>query len=421
MELFQPTKKLFRLDIFKCQSLKSLVRAMAKTFEKYRDILPPSRDARILLKPNLNSNMNALTGNTTDLRLLSAIVQCLKERGYDNIVIGEGTNSGFYRSKIGVISRLRVDYLARYYGVEVKDLNYADGRDINFSSGVKARVAGECLDADLFINVPKLKTHFEVGMSVCLKNLIGCLIGQENKKKTHQSLAENILLLNHNIKPHLHIVDGLMAMEGLGPTRGKPKNMGLIVVGTDPFLMDMVCAKIARFEYRSITTLKLAEEQGIITEKYHEYLRGLNISSFIKEFEKPKANRFAAFVHSPKRQKYFLAVRNTRIFTFLASTSFFGYLLFLSGLRQDNFIPNEMMFKRLSFDRSLCENGCIKCSDYCPMGLQLPEQIKNHDNRCIKCLYCFLVCPTHAIGFKGNFGFMADQLKQYDKITREVA
>ena len=328
MESFHLTKSPFSLDIFKCRSLESIIGAMAKTFEVHKDLLPPSKDARILIKPNLNSNMNALTGNTTDLRMLRALVQCLKEEGYDNIVIGEGTNSGFYRSKIGVISRLRVDSLAKYYGIQTKDLNYSEGRNINFSGDVKARIAEECLDADLFINVPKLKTHFEVGMSVCLKNLIGCLIGQENKKKTHQFLAENILNLNRSVKPHLHIVDGLIAMEGLGPTRGKPKNMGLMIVGTDPFLIDMVCARIARFDYRLITTLKLAEDQGIITEKHHEYLQSLNLYSFIKEFEKPKANLFAAFVHSPKRQKYFLAVRNTRLFTFLASTNFFGYLLF---------------------------------------------------------------------------------------------
>ena len=79
------------------------------------------------------------------------------------------------------------------------------------------------------------------------------------------------------------------------------------------------------------------------------------------------------------------------------------------------------MFKGFSFEESFCETGCTKCMDYCPIGLRLPSQIKKHDDRCIKCLYCFLVCPTNAIGFKGNLGFMADQLRQYDKITREIA
>jgi len=421
MESLYQTGTPFRHDLFRCRSLRDVTEAISIVFEQYSEIFPASKDARILIKPNLNSNMNALTGNTTDLRLLSALVQGLKKRGYQNIVIGEGTNSGFYRSKIGVISRLRVDALARYYGIEVKDLNYSEGREISFAGGVKARVARECLEADLFINVPKLKTHFEVGMSVCLKNLIGCLRGQENKKKTHQSLAENILRLNHSIKPHLHIVDGIIAMEGLGPTRGKPKNMGLIVVGTDPFLIDMVCARIAQFDYRSVTTLKLAEDRGLITKDYGDFMTSLDIPSFTSKFEEPKANPLVSFIHSPKRQKYFLAIRNTRLFSFLASTSFFGHLLFLSGLRQDNFIMDEMVCDGLSFDESLCRDGCTKCSDYCPIGLKLPVQLKERDNGCIQCLYCFLVCPTKAIGFKGTLGFMADQLRQYDSMTHEIA
>jgi len=150
-------------------------------------------------------------------------------------------------------------------------------------------------------------------------------------------------------------------------------------------------------------------------------LRNLDIPSFSNAFEKPKANSFAAFVHSPKRQKYFLAVRNTKLFSFLASTNFFGALLFKSGLRQDNFIQEEMIFEGFSFESSLCKSECTKCSDYCPMGLELPRQLKQQESRCIECLYCYLVCPTKAIGFKGNLGFMKDQLKQYDKITREVA
>ncbi|NQT55122.1 MAG: DUF362 domain-containing protein, partial [Desulfobacteraceae bacterium] len=228
---------------------------MFEVLEKYKDLLPSSNYAKILLKPNLNANMNALTGNTTDLRILSVVIQYLKENGFTNIIIGEGTNSGYYRNKIGVISRLKVDQLARHYGVNVKDLNYSKTHEIDFARGVKAQVAKECLEADLFINIPKLKTHFEVGMSVCLKNLMGCLVGQENKKKTHQNLAENILRVNQSVKPHLHIVDALIAMEGLGPTRGTPIRMDAILIGTDPYLIDLVCAKIAGFHYKDIKTL----------------------------------------------------------------------------------------------------------------------------------------------------------------------
>ncbi len=46
-----------------------------------------------------------------------------KNKGYNNIVIGEGTNSGCYRNNISVIARLKVDELAKYYGIKVIDFN----------------------------------------------------------------------------------------------------------------------------------------------------------------------------------------------------------------------------------------------------------------------------------------------------------
>ncbi|MCK5687566.1 DUF362 domain-containing protein, partial [bacterium] len=212
----------FRLDIIKCSTFREIREKLAEALENYRDLLPQAKDALILLKPNLNSNMSALTGNTTDLRILSAVILFLKDEGYTNIVIGEGTNSGFYRNRISVISRLGVDRLARYFGITVKDLNYSDLHEIDLDQGIKAHVAKEVMDAEMLINLPKLKTHFENGMTVCLKNLMGCLVGQKNKKKIHDNLPENILRLNDAIKPHLHIVDALIAMEGLGPSKGIP-------------------------------------------------------------------------------------------------------------------------------------------------------------------------------------------------------
>lgn len=409
----------FGIEILKYESFKNVKEAAIVALEKYRNLLPASKHAKILLKPNLNSNMNALTGNTTDLRLLSALIQVLKEIGYTNIVVGEGTNSGFYRNKIGVISRLKLDELAGYYGVSVKDLNYAEPYEIEFDGGVNAQVARDCMEADLFINLPKLKTHFEVGMSVCLKNLMGCLVGQENKKKTHKNLAENIIRINQNIKPHLHIVDGLIAMEGLGPTRGTPVRLDTVIIGTDPYLIDLACAKIASFDYRKISTLYLAEQKGLLTVAHHHYVDSLDLSKIKRVFTRPKANAFAGFIHNPKRQKYFLAIRNTHFFSYLASTNWFGKFLFYTGLRQDVFSKEEMTCNGLYLDTEMCDE-CGLCREYCPVELELPGYLNSIDGRCIRCLYCFGVCPREAIKFEGTFGFFDEQNRQYDKIIRKL-
>ncbi|OGQ51572.1 MAG: [Fe-S]-binding protein [Deltaproteobacteria bacterium RIFCSPLOWO2_02_FULL_53_8] len=411
----------FRFDILKAYSVTEIRDTVADALNRYADILPVSKKAKIVIKPNMNSNMNSLTGNTTDLRLVAGVIEFLKGRGYKDITVCEGTNSGFYRSGISVISRLSYDRLARHYGVKLIDLNYSKPVEIEFENGVKAGVAKEVVEADFLINMPKLKTHFEAGMSVCLKNLMGCLVGQENKKKTHLNLSRNIVNINKRVKPNLHIVDGLISMEGLGPTRGTPIRTGVILIGTDPYLIDLAAAKLADFDYKKVRTLRAAEDLGLLTAEHKKFVGSLDMSSVSRKFKEPIANWFASFIHSPKRQRYFLAVRNTRMFTYLCSTKLFGHLLFKTGLRQDNFIKDEMRFDGFAFKKELCRKGCAKCAEYCPVYLNLPTAFESKLKGCIACQYCFLVCPTRAIEFKGELGFLAEQLRQYDEITREKA
>src|SRR3989344_2662603 len=405
------------ISVYNAKGLADLHDAVKGIFKKYGSLLPPDKGARIFLKPNLNANMNALTGNTTDLRLLAAIIEGLKEQGYTNITIGEGTNSGYYRHNISVISRLKVDELARYYGIKTIDLNYSEPYQIEFKNGIKASVSKDVIDADFMINIPKFKTHFEAGMSVCLKNLMGCLIGQENKKKTHKSLARNILHINEYIKPHLHIVDGLIAMEGLGPTRGTPVKLGLIIAGTNPYLIDLLCARIAKFDYKKVTTLKVAEELGRLTPEHHTFVNSLDIKKYEREFLPPKAGPIANFIHHPSRQKYFLAIRNTRLFNYLCSTKIAGKILYATGLRQDVFIDDEMHCEGLDIDWEKCTR-CNKCDEYCPVGINLPDHLNKANNGCIECLYCYMVCTEKDITFKGEFGFVSEQLRQYDTAVR---
>jgi ferredoxin len=344
------------------------------------------------------------------------------------VAVGEGTNSGFYRNRISVITRLKVDELCRHHGVTVLDLNYSRPHLIDFADGVKAQVAWEVVEAardGLLINLPKLKTHFEMTMSVCLKNLMGTLVGQENKKKTHLSLAANILMLNQAVRPQLHIVDALVAMEGLGPTRGTPLRLDTVLVGRDPYLIDLACAAIAGFDHRDIPTLRLAEERGLVSAEHHRAVAALDLPTAGRPFAPPKAGALASFIHSPKRQKYFLAVRQTPLFTYLASTDWFGNLLFKTGLRQDVFDQKEMSCAWLGIDSKACDD-CGICADFCPQGRDLPGAImrqpqgeKGED--CLHCLYCHAVCPRRAILFAGDKGFYAEQERQYDDLIRRMA
>lgn len=376
----------------------------------------PGKSSRILLKPNCNANMNSLTGNTTDLRIIFSLVKLLKDLGYHHIVIGEGTNSGYYRNNISVMKRLKLDRLTRYFGIEMIDLNFSKGRAIEFETGTQADVADICFEADYFINLPKMKTHFEAGMSVCLKNLMGCLVGQENKKKTHESLAANINNINKAIRPDLQIVDAMVAMEGLGPTRGTPKLTDLMIVGTDPYACDLACAQLADIQANSLPVIDSACSQGLIPNTIFKMINTLDLARLASTFAPPKAGPLATYIHHPKRQKHFLKIRNTPFFTYLASTGWFGNLLFLTGLRQDVFCKHEMNFQGLKFHPKICIN-CGTCQIFCPQGLNPPQMFREKTcGECLDCLYCYMVCPKSAFEFFGDLGFLEEQTRQYGEM-----
>lgn len=409
-----------KVSILECHTVQEIREKLSQILKEYIHLLPESRDARILLKPNLNSNMNALTGNTTDLRILVAVIDFLKKCGYRNLIVGDGTSSGFYRNKVNVAKRLRIDKVVETFDVKFVDLNYEPSVEIDFEDGVKASIAEICVDVDFFINLPKMKTHFETTMSVCLKNLIGCLVGLGNKQKVHYSLYKNILHLANKIQPDLQVVDALIAMEGSGPSKGTPMKMDLIVIGEDPFLVDLACARLAGFDYREVGPLRVAEDLGLLTPKHVHYVDDLDISQHVHQFKRPEVNPLVGFINNQRWQKYFIKFRLAPGINSIFNSKLAGRILNFSGLRQDVFVMEDDKTLGINLLNEKCDN-CGVCSEYCPMALNLPEDMGNVERRCIFCLYCYFVCPQKAIAFDGDLGFLEAQIKQYDEVVREMA
>lgn len=410
--------KSYSIGIYRCRDRKQILNSINKEFEKHKEIFPNFKNALILLKPNLNSNMNSLTGNTTDLRVISSVIEILKDYGYRKIIIGEGTSSGFYRNRINIFSRLKIDKLAQYYGVQIMDFNYASYKEIFFEDGIKAYVAKICTEVDFFINIPKIKMHFETMMSVALKSLIGCLVGLENKQKVHFNLFKNIINLNKYIKPDLHVIDGLICMEGTGPSRGIPIRMDTILVGRNPYVIDLVCARVANVNFWEIPVLKLAYHHSLFSYQHICYVNNLDLSNYKKIFKRPKVNFLAKFVNDQRWQKYFIKLRLTPFFNFLCNLNLVGKILNYTGLRQDIFVMEDDAIQDLEVT-SRCDK-CRICNRYCPISLNLPEEIGDKSKECIFCLYCYFICPKNAINIKGKLGFLTEQLKYYDFLIRNL-
>ncbi len=393
-----------------CKGTKTIALAVEKIISLEQHLLPDKRDALILIKPNFHKDLCALMSNTTDFRIIGATIQCLKRRGYTNITIGEGPACGFSRLSIDVFKRLRVDHLARHYGVNLVNLNDAEAVEVTLTHNIKVKVAKICLDADLFINIPKLKTHLLAGISVALKGLVGCLKGMD-KRKMHTYLFPNIVRLNEIICPDLHIVDAIIAMEGQGPGIGEPIRLDRVIAGTDPYLVDLVCAAITGHNYLKINYLGEGLQQGKLLSKDLEVASRITPVAVLKQAKPNLMVRLTSLRHLIWLRDLLRPVYDIPSI---------AWILYLLKIREDVFdhVDDEAIVT--GRDANRC-NGCLRCLEFCPLSQPiLDEEFDFRTSDCINCLYCFFCCPQDAISIEGELGYLSYLIRNYKEKTQHI-
>lgn len=384
-------------------------RAVHQIAAQYELLWPGSRDALVLIKPNLNNDLSALTGNSTDLRLLAAVIELLQQHGWTRIVVGDGPNIGTYRKGMDVLGRLGVRALCAHYGVECIDLNRAPVAEVRLATG-RARVARLCLEADLFINLPKLKTHAEAGMSLAAKSLIGCVVGTD-KRKVHADLPANIVALNEAIHPHLIIADALIAMEGNGPGDGVPRRVNTLLAATDPFALDLAAAHLFGLNPADIPYLTIAHKRGHITAADLE--AAARLAPLLRLEPAPPRGRLARLLDS----RALAPVRDaTRI---VHGQEWARQLLYRLHILQDVYEAQDACIEQLWLDQARCTR-CGLCLNYCPLALPVLDAGFDFISPCTKCLYCFQVCPEQAIKVEGELGYLQRHLERYGVQVRQV-
>lgn len=374
----------------------------------FKEINP---DAKILIKPNLNNDLSALTGNSTDLRVLAALVGALQERGYQDITIGDGPNVGIYRKGIDVFSRLGVRSLANYLGIKLVDLNQASSVAVQVNGG-EVRIAEPCLRSDFLINLPKIKTHAEAGMSAAVKNLMGCVVGTDTRIM-HLDLAGNLVRLNEVIKPDLIIVDGLIGMQGNGPGDGDPVRLDMLLAGKDPYLLDLLIARLVGLDRDKILYLKMALDQGKLSS---EDLEQVDRIEPVATIVSPPPRRLITGI---LEHRYLAKIRDAT--RFIHGTETFRKFLFKMGIMQDVYEEADSNILQLVLDHDACD-ACGKCLEVCPTSLPITEPgfdfFASPD--CIACNYCAFICPQGAIKIEGELGYLQAHLNRYGESMRSL-
>lgn len=106
-----------------------------------------------------------------DLRRERAIVD---EAGFiSRIDRLEGDPRGYVAVDVGEASQLEGLPAATFDGFAVSDYRQSDTQSAHEAGRHEYLVPSSILAADLFVNVPKLKTHQKAGLTVAIKNLVG--------------------------------------------------------------------------------------------------------------------------------------------------------------------------------------------------------------------------------------------------------
>jgi len=329
---------------------------------------------KVAIKANLVTFMKPDRAATTHPVMLCALVKLLKEKGAE-VVIGDSPG-GIYTSA----------YVSRVYAATGMQEVVKAGASLNddYSQAEatfeKAKVAKHFtytafLDkADVIINFCKLKSHGMMGMSAAVKNMFGTIPGtikpEYHFKYSNQSDFANMLVdLNEYFKPCLNIVDGVIGMEGNGPTQGKPRKIGVVLASKSPYLVDRVCAHIIGMKADEVPTVKASVERNLCPEN----LNGIHIFGDVNKFVVPD---FDIIKVSQNLQFY--------------GNSAFGRL---KGKLFEACLSSKPVLKSRQ-----CV-GCNECGKICPAKAitMVKGKAKIERDKCIKCFCCQEFCPKGAM------------------------
>lgn len=210
--------------------------------KSFKEIGFACEGAKVLLKPNLLSGRAPGKAVNTDPRFVRAIAELLKDDGCE---IWVGDSPGFETTeraleKSGIASVMRKLELKRA-AFEGRVTMPAKG----FSPYSQFVFGEDPLAYDVIINVPKLKTHTMMGLTAGVKNTFG-FVPRFEKAKWHLRCGTDIILfssvlidIHATVAPSLTVLDGILGMEGDGPSSGRPREFGLVAVSESGFALDL--------------------------------------------------------------------------------------------------------------------------------------------------------------------------------------
>lgn len=330
------------------------------------------KDRTVFLKPNLLGLFPPEKQATTHPSVIRELVAFFERLGA-RVVVGDNCGLGGYglSEKVAAVTGAADAAGSHYLNVARRTCSV----ETNSKYLDSFAVSQDMLEADYLVNVPKMKTHSLTVVTGAVKNMFGIIAGG-GKSHCHK-IAPQIEAFSELLAdvfcvrpPDLTIMDAVVAMEGAGPTSGRPKKVGKLIAATNAVALDAVMCRIMGVAPEGIPHLRILQERGVgsVQEQAIEVLGQL-----------PQVGTFAL----PSAVKYFGFLGT------LVNAGFFGTVS-RSSLR-------------------LKKKACVQCKiclEACPTEAMEWSNAypKINDNKCIKCMCCNEMCPESAWKVGGLMG-----------------
>ncbi len=330
----------------------------------------------VVIKPNLVMSSKPEAAIATHPALVAAVGKCVQKAG-GQVLIVESPGGPYTPAAMKAVFRgCGYTDMAKECGFTL--YTECKSREVSLPGAKRCRqlsVVEPFLTRDYLIDLCKLKTHSMVGFSGAVKNLFGTVPGLQ-KPELHcrfpekQPFSEMLVDLCDFLKPDLCIVDGILAMEGNGPTGGRPRQLGVLGASKSPYALDVCATTMVGIQPESVLMLQDAHQRGLgpIAPEECQLVKEQIASLAQPDFLKAEAS----------------------------STDFIDRLP--KGLRP---LAKKVATPRPKIREKECV-GCGKCAESCPQHtIRIRDgKAKIDYKNCIRCFCCHEMCPKHVIDIR---------------------
>ena len=356
-----------------------------------------AKDESILVKPNFLIVSEPDKAVITHPSVTAGMLRILKEHGYADIVCGDSPGHGHMSA---AVTTAGLDEVFDKYGVRPAEMSKEVL--VDYPEGVAAKqfyFAKAVTESDAIIGLSKMKTHALEKITGAVKNMYGLVCGyrkaEGHVKFPNASMFARMLADIHKCtKPRLHIMDGIVAMEGNGPGSGTPIAMNVLLFSTDPVALDTVFCRLVDLDPELIPTNVQGENIGI-GSCHFEDIEIIDVRADAGAGAHMEGgNEYAEFQITP--DELFARYGNAK-FDVDRNGSKKTLLSRFSDIMTS-------VARRPYIDKELCVK-CGICTEHCPVPGKAVNFVRGDRSRppvydyrkCIRCYCCQEMCPKHAI------------------------